>query len=112
LANDRLLLLLVLSWLLGHNKYLAWLSFFLAIIINLLILIGYGHSDYLAPEVSQQPWLSLSLSLSGLKLTYTHVKQVKSVTISLMIVHVAMAALILLVLLYTRAPSTNAKRFL
>ena len=84
-----------MSWLLSNNKYFAWFTYILAIIINMLILVGYGHSDYRAPEVSLlfllhccAVWCAFCLRL---------VLQVKWVTISLMIVHVASAGLILLV---------------
>jgi hypothetical protein len=96
-----------MSWLLSNNKYFAWFTYILAIIINILILVGYGHSDYRAPEVSTSSFSSTVAPLVRLLLT---VPQVKWVTISLMIVHVASAGLILLVLFYTRAPSANAKR--
>ena len=96
-----------MSWLLSNNKYFAWFTYLLAIIINMLILVGYGHSDYRAPEVSTSSFSSTVAPLVRLLLT---VPQVKWVTISLMILHVASAGLILLVLFYTRAPSANAKR--
>lgn len=98
-----------MSWLLSNNKYFAWFTYILAIIINMLILVGYGHSDYRAPEVSTLLFV-LHCCAVWCAFCLRRVLQVKWVTISLMIVHVASAGLILIVMFYTRAPSANAKR--